>query len=192
MYKYPVANSRRELPDSPMQRNTFPNGLWGPVLCWTLTERKLSFFPKTHCKQTWQKGALWRSAGIGYHDTFFRNCLNGLGVVLNRNLSWKPYIGLVTKEVNRTIYLLRSMRSWATQKLRQRLVEALVLPHLGYCATVLLDATNEQKIRLQKLQNSCIRYIYGLIQDVHISPYRRRLNWMRTDTRHTYTTSVLL
>ena len=122
----------------------------------------------------------------------FSETVLSLGVVLERSLSWKPYIDLVTKKVNSAMYSLRSMRPCTTQVLRQRLVEALVFPHLDYCSTVLLDATNEQKTRLQRLQNSCIRYIYGLRRRVHITPYRARLNWMRTDTRSTYTTYVIL
>ena len=75
------------------------------------------------------------------------------------------------------------MRSCTTQLLRQR---------SDYCCTILLDATVDQKARLQVLQNSCIRFIFGLRRDVHITPYRERLNWMRTDTRRIYFTGILL
>ena len=58
--------------------------------------------------------------------------------------------------------------------------------------TITLDATCEQKARLQRLQNSCARYIYGIKRRDHVIPYQRRLGWLRTDTRCQYTTVVLL
>ena len=91
----------------------------------------------------------------------------------------------------RVLYTLRTMRS-CTELLRQRLVQALIFPYLNYCSTILLDATNEQKTKLQKLQNSCMRFIYGLRWDARITPCRERLNWMRTDTRRTYFSGILL
>ena len=102
----------------------------------------------------------------------FSDEVTSLGVVLDRALSWKPYIDLTTRKVNRVLYMLRFIRSCTTEALRSRLIQALVLPHLDYCGIVLLDATFEQKTRLQRLQNSCVRYIYGLRRDVHITPYR--------------------
>ena len=161
-------------------------------LCLNPNKTQAIFFaPGRTASMIDNKGLSGIQLGPGTTVPFSETVLS-LGVVLDRTLSWKPHIDLITKKVNRAMYPLRSIRSCTTQLLRQRLVEALVLPHLDYCATVLLDATNEQKIRLQGLQNSCIRYIFGLRRDVHISPYRKRLNWMRTDTRRMYTTSVLL
>ena len=115
-----------------------------------------------------------------------------LGVVLDRTLSWKPQIDRITGKVHRVLYMLRSLRSCTTEALRRRLVESLVLPHLDYCGILLLDATLEQKTRLQRLQNSCVRYLYGLRRDVHITPCRKSLSWLRTDTRRMYFTAILL
>ena len=148
------------------------------------------FVPRHSASKPTLRSSLALATGIGYHDTFLQKCLKFWGDA--RSYSFMETLYRPShKRANRAMYPLRSMRSCTTQKLKQSLVELLDLPHLYYCSMVLLDATNEQKIRLQKLQN-CIRYIYGLRRDVHISPYRRRLNCMRKDTRRTYTTSVLL
>ncbi|CAB0036344.1 unnamed protein product [Trichogramma brassicae] len=40
-------------------------------------------------------------------------------------------------------------------------LRALVTPHLDYPAPLLTDLTKEQTLALQRLQNACIRYIYG-------------------------------
>ena len=122
----------------------------------------------------------------------FAETVLSLGVVLDRTLSWKPHIDHVINKANRALYSLRFFRSCITEVLRTRLVQALVFPITDYCSIVMLDATNEQKTRLQKFQNACVRYIYGIKWRDHITPYRRRLGWLRTDTRRQYNTAVLM
>ena len=76
--------------------------------------------------------------------------------------------------------------------LRIRLVESLVQPHLDYCSVVYLDATKEQRTRLDRLSNTGVRYIFGVRRDTHITPYWRRLGWLRSDSRRLYFTALLL
>ena len=98
-----------------------------------------------------------------------------LGVTLDCKLSWKPHINQVAEKVNKALYSLRFIRASTSETLRKRLVEALVQPHLDYCAVVYIDITNEQLIRRQRLHNSCVRYIFGVRKDALITPYRKRL-----------------
>ena len=56
---------------------------------------------------------------------------------------------------------------------------------------VCIDATRELRIRLQRLNNSSVRYIFGVRRDQHISPYRKRLAWLRSDTRRLYFAALL-
>ena len=112
--------------------------------------------------------------------------------MLDRTLSLRPQVDLVTKKVNKVLYTLRFIRLYTTLLLRQRLIQALIFLQLDYCDIIKMNATNELKRRLQKLQNTCIRYIFGVRRRVHITPYRQRLGWMRSGTRRTYFTAVLL
>ena len=118
--------------------------------------------------------------------TPFVDELVSLGIVLDNKLSWRPQIIHVTNKVNWALFGLRFIRSCTTLALRKRLVETLVMPHLDYCSVVYMDLTAELKIHLQRLANTCIRYIYGLRRNAHITPYRRELGWLKTDSRRTY------
>ena len=101
-----------------------------------------------------------------------------LGVILDSSLTWKPHINLVTKKVNRAMFGMWFIKSCTTETLRRRLVEALVLSHLDYCSVVYLDASQGLRERLQRLSNTCVRYIFGLRRDVRIISYRRKLGWL--------------
>ena len=59
-----------------------------------------------------------------------------------------------------------------------------------YCSVVYLDCSVKLKERLQRLSNSCLRYIFGVRRDTHITPYRERLGWLTTNTRRFYFTSI--
>lgn len=96
------------------------------------------------------------------------------------------------KKVNRVLYTLRFIRHCTTETLRTRLVQALINPHLDYCNVVYLHANNTLKARLQRLSNSGLRYIFGVRRDSHISPFRKKLGWLRFDTRRLYFEAILI
>ena len=122
----------------------------------------------------------------------FSSEVTSLGIILDSKLTWKPHIDKVTKKVNKALYSLRFIRACTTETLRKRLVESMVQPHLDYCAVVYLDATDEQRVRVQRLSNACARYVTGARRDEHITPYFRRLGWLRTDSRRLYFAALLM
>ena len=140
------------------------------------------FAPNGIVNRLIKKGPPGVTLGLGTVVPFAETALS-LGVVLDRTLSWKPHIDHVINKANRALYSLRFFRSCTTQVLLTRLAQALVFPMTDYCSIVMLDATNEQKTRLQKFQNACVRYIYGIKWRDRITPYRTRLGWLRIDTR---------
>ena len=109
-----------------------------------------------------------------------------LEFVLNSTLSWGSHINSITKKVNRAIFGLRFIRHCTMHKLRQRLVKSPIMPHLDYCSVVYLDGPLYLRSRLQRLANERDRYIFGLARNVRISPFRRKLGWMRTDLRREF------
>ena len=94
--------------------------------------------------------------------------------------------------MNRALYGLKFIKSCITKVLRRRLVTALVVPHLDYCTVVYLDAPTDLRTRLQRLSDSCVRYIYGLRMRERITPHRKVLGWLRTDTRRMYFAATLM
>ena len=82
---------------------------------------------------------------------------------------------MALKKVNNARYILRFIRACTTDTLHKRLVESLVQPHLYYCTVVYMDASNEQREKVQRLNNAFVRYITGARRDKHITLGRKRL-----------------
>ena len=122
----------------------------------------------------------------------FVDSVTNLGVIMTSKLSWKPHVEHVTKQVNKALYSLKCFKSCTTEALRKRLATALVLPHIDYCSIVPLDATDELSKKLQRAQNSCVRYVISVRRDEHITQDRLRLGWIDVEERRQYFTALLM
>ena len=118
--------------------------------------------------------------------------VKSLGVILDNKLSWESHVTLIGKKVNKVLYTLRFIRQCTTEALRIKLVQTLVVPHLDYCSVVYLDCSTNLKGRIQRLSNSCLRYIFGVRRNTHITPYRERLEWLTCSMRRLYFTSIII
>ena len=79
-----------------------------------------------------------------------------------------------------------------TEALRIRLIKALAVPHMNYCSVVYLDCSVKLKDRLQRLNNSCLRYIFGVRRDTRVTLYRERLGWLTTISRRFYFAAIYM
>ena len=122
----------------------------------------------------------------------FVDTVKNLGVIMDSKLTWKEHVDHVTKTVNRVLYSLKFFKSSTTEALRKQLVDALAMPHIDYCSIVFLDVNDRLREKLQKSQNSCVRYICGVKWDEHITPYRFRIGWANVDERRSYFSALLL
>ena len=113
----------------------------------------------------------------------FIDTVTNLDVVMTSKLSWKPHVEHITKQVNKALYSLKCFKSCTTEALRKQLGTALVLPHIDYCSIVLLDATDKLSKKLQRAQNSCVRYVTSVRRDEHITQHRLRLGWIDVEER---------
>ncbi|CAG5093392.1 Protein of unknown function [Cotesia congregata] len=102
-----------------------------------------------------------------------------LGLSLNNDLLWKNYVSQTVRKVNAALYTLKSRKNIYTTAIRKLLVTATILPLIDYCTVVLIDATADNNLKLQRALNSSIRFIYNLKRDEHITPYRRKPSYLR-------------
>lgn len=90
------------------------------------------------------------------------------------------------------MYRLNFFKRSTSHHLRVHLVKTLIFPRLDYCSAVFCDLSNEQDLRLKRLLNRGVRYIFGLRRDERMSPYRERLNWLTPQSRRKYMCCCLL
>jgi len=86
---------------------------------------------------------------------------------------------------------LRSIRRYVPTYMFRSLVSAFVLNRLDYCNSLLVDLPANLLQRLQWVQNSAARLIYGLRRSEHIADALLSLHWLRVRERVEYKVAVL-
>ncbi|XP_020295079.1 uncharacterized protein LOC109860421 [Pseudomyrmex gracilis] len=122
----------------------------------------------------------------------FSSSVRYLSVTISCNLSWNLHVTNVVKRIYMTLYQLKLCKNLLPQKLKQNLIVALVFPHIDYCCCVMTDITAEHNLRLHRALNACIRFIFNLRRDEHITPYYDALQWLKISDRRAYFMCCLL
>ncbi|XP_011865343.1 PREDICTED: uncharacterized protein LOC105560658 [Vollenhovia emeryi] len=109
-----------------------------------------------------------------------------LGVTITGTLNWERHVSRTVSRVNTTLHQLKLCRHLLPDTLRVRLIQTLITPIFDYCCVVLTNITREQNCRLQRAFNRCMRFIFHVGWDEHITPYFERLGWLKVETRRQY------
>ena len=115
-----------------------------------------------------------------------------LGVIIANNLSWDKQVTTTTNKIRTVLYRLKLCSHLIPEVLKSRLVATLILPYVDYCCVVFTDITAELNLKIQRAVNACIRFVFHVRRDAHITPYFNKLRWLKVDTRRMYFVGSLL
>ena len=105
---------------------------------------------------------------------------------MTTDLTWNAHIRSVSSKVHNALFKLRQ-RAWLIPRdVKKLLVQALIISHLDYACLVFDSMPGYLKLKVERLMNEGIRYIYNLRRDSHISPYRSELEWLKACDRRKY------
>ena len=71
-------------------------------------------------------------------------------------------------------------------KIKLLLINALILPIIDYASPAFSDLSKFLHLKINRLLNSALRFTYNLKRFEHISPYRRKANWLTAHNRRLY------
>lgn len=129
---------------------------------------------------------------IDGRDLIFEKSVRNLGLWFDNSLSWSVQVTHVCNRVFAAMHQLKRLRRFLPESLRITLVRSLILPIFDYCSVVYLNLSVELGDKLQRALNYCIRFIYDLRRDEHITPYFAKLNWLKLSNRRCYFISIFV
>lgn len=106
----------------------------------------------------------------------YSRSVRNLGLLLTSTLDWTDHVNETCNRVFAGIHSLKRIRSLVPLSVRVMLVKTLLFPYFNYCDVVIHDMTVGLAERLQRAQNYCIRFIFELNRDDHVTPYFERLS----------------
>ena len=101
-----------------------------------------------------------------------------LGVKLDSGLMFTSQIDMILKQSYRYISDLGRIRKFLTLSDMRSLVQAIIMSRIDNCNAVLYGIQECELKRLQRLQNSCARLIYGRRKYDHVSDLYDKLHWL--------------
>nr|CAH7737089.1 unnamed protein product [Callosobruchus chinensis] len=110
--------------------------------------------------------------------------VKNLGLLLDSKLRFRAQVSKVQQAAFRSLRNLYRSRHSLSAELKTNLCESLVLSHCNYCNVVYMPSLDVTcKYKIQKIQNACIRYIFGLRLRDHVSHKLRDLKWLNMSNR---------
>ena len=114
--------------------------------------------------------------------------VKSLGVLFDEYLTFDSHISSVIQSCNIQLRNLRAVASKLDFDLRKQLIHCLVFSKLDYCNGLLYGLPDYQIKRLQKVQNSCVRFLFGkrvgkweslkpFLKEAHFLPVKQRIDF---------------
>ena len=84
---------------------------------------------------------------------------NYLGVILDKEFSWKAHIDSLRSKILRNLFMLRRLRPYIDVGTATLLYHTMIHPHFDYCNTIWMKLDSTPMKRLQILQNRALRIV---------------------------------
>ena len=101
-----------------------------------------------------------------------------LGVIIDRELSFSPQVNSVCSISYKLLRNLASVRKFLDPSDLRLLVQSIIISRIDNCNSLLYGILSSNIYKLQKLQNSCARLIYGKKRREHVTPLLKELHWL--------------
>lgn len=122
----------------------------------------------------------------------FDDNVRNLGLTMDCNLRFSRHISNCLCKAYSHLRQLYQCKDYLNRKNRTMLCESLVMSSFNFCDVVygpcLLYSDRQ---RIQRLQNSCLRFIHGVRRDQHISQYLKTTGWLNMQQRRAFHSAII-
>lgn len=113
-----------------------------------------------------------------------KNHCKSLGLIIDTKIRFKEHITYKLQRAYSSLKLIYNQRHYLDRDVKKMLCDSLVLSHFDHCDSVYGPCLDNYDIRrIQKVQNSCIRLIYGIRRRQRISHKLKDSSWLNMYNR---------
>lgn len=158
------------------------------IHCWTSKNGLKINSNKTHAiifgKKIMRENAVVDDLYIDNVPIAFSEVVCNLGLRMDNNLNYAAHISSLSRAAFLKLKSMYHLKDYLSKDAKIKICDSLVLSRLNYCDEVYGPCLRmEDANRLQKVQNSCIRYSCQVARREHISPYLRQIGWLNMKER---------
>ena len=109
-----------------------------------------------------------------------------LGVILDYYLSFKKYLNKIISMSFMKLKMVYRLKKSLSPDTKLKLIQSLIYPNLDYCFSVYDFLTQQNKPRLQKVQNACMRFVFDVSNTHHVTPFINNFKKLKMHNRFIY------
>lgn len=115
-----------------------------------------------------------------------------MGIIFDQDLRFRSHIyDCISKGFN-ILRILYQHRELFNQHIKKTLCDSLVLSKLNYCDSLYGPCLDyNTSVKIQRLQNTCLRFIYGIRKFDRISHKLKEAKWLNMSDRRLFHTVCL-
>ena len=98
------------------------------------------------------------------------NSVKYLGVLIDKNLTWKPHLAAISTKIAKGSWALARLKRYVKQKTLLTVYCSMTFPYLQYCVTTWGSCSSSNLIPLMSSQKRIIRTISGADYRAHLKP----------------------
>lgn len=122
----------------------------------------------------------------------FVSSVKNLGLHMDNSFRYREQIKKCMGRAYGSLKMLYPYRKYLPLHTKKLLCNSLVLSQLDYCSQIFAPSLdNNDKQRVQRLQNSCLRFCYGIRKYQHISHKLDEIKWLNMQKRFLLKAAVL-
>ncbi len=113
------------------------------------------------------------------------NKCKNLGVIFDPSFSWTFHINSLISKAYFKLKCLYRFKNLLSTNVKLKLCDSLILSLFNYCDYIYFNISGILKQKIQRVQNSCIRFSYSLKKFDHISSSFTKSGWLGMNYRRT-------
>ena len=109
-----------------------------------------------------------------------------LGCHIDSKLSFDKHVSSVVSSINFALNNLKPVRKFLKKKDAETIIHALITSKLDQCNSLLIGTSRQNIAKLQRAQNSALRYVCKLSPRASLSRHYQELHWLSVEKRIYY------
>ena len=93
--------------------------------------------------------------------------VKNLGIMFDETFSWSKHVNLITAKAYGKLTHAYRFKNFLSPQAKLHLSETYILSQFNYGDIILQGLSNQLSPKIQKIQNSCIRYYFGSTMQIN-------------------------
>ena len=136
------------------------------------------FYPKSLQDQVIIKGSFVEDDCIRYSQA-----VKNVGVWLDKNLTFDKHVNSIVSHCYKLIKNIGRIRRVISKEQTEMLVHSIITSKLDYCNSLLINTSQANLFKLQKVQNAAARLVVRGRKRDGISKVLKELHWLKIESR---------